>query len=400
MLSWTKQFNIFCLLDTNFYSHTAQEYELLLAAGVSEAATSLREAENIASQKSKWLFGHLSYELNHSLFSIPEKADPVGFASCFFFVPEVIIAVKGNVLTITADEPERIYNSIQKEKTTPQVLQPDIKFHESVSKAEYLKIIDALKQHIHRGECYEINFCIEFFAENVALDPYYTYKNLLGISPNPFSAFYRNGDSYLMCASPERFLAKRNNTIFSQPIKGTIRRDTHDSNHDHLLKQQLYASEKDRAENVMIVDLVRNDLTKICKEKTVAVRKLFHIESYPQVHQMVSTITGELQVGTNFEDIIAANFPMGSMTGAPKDRVMQLIDQYEPSARGIFSGSVGYIAPGGDFDFNVVIRSIMYNTAARHLSYKVGSGITFYSNAEQEWEECLLKAQAIKKVLS
>jgi para-aminobenzoate synthetase component 1 len=150
----------------------------------------------------------------------------------------------------------------------------------------------------------------------------------------------------------------------------------------------------------MVVDLVRNDLTKICKPSTVTVDELFGIYSFPQVHQMISTISGNIEENLSFSQILKATFPMGSMTGAPKLRVMQLIDAYEPSARGLFSGSVGYKKPNGDFDFNVVIRSILYNQSANYLSYLVGSGITFYSDAEKEWEECLLKASAIMQVLS
>ena len=148
----------------------------------------------------------------------------------------------------------------------------------------------------------------------------------------------------------------------------------------------------------MVVDLVRNDLSKICREGTVQVEELFGIYSFPQVHQMISTITGELQPGLSFADIIKQTFPMGSMTGAPKKKVMELIEQYENTRRGIFSGAVGYIKPGGDFDFNVVIRSILYNQATQYLSYLVGSAITFYSKAAEEYEECLLKAEALKKV--
>ncbi|MBL7747847.1 MAG: chorismate-binding protein, partial [Chitinophagaceae bacterium] len=161
----------------------------------------------------------------------------------------------------------------------------------------------------------------------------------------------------------------------------------------------LFHSAKDRSENVMVVDLVRNDLAKICTEGTVKVDELYGIYSFPQVHQMISTVSGELKQGISFADIIKATFPMGSMTGAPKKRVMELIEQYEQTRRGIFSGAVGYIAPNGDFDFNVVIRSIMYNAATRYLSYQAGSGITFYSDPEMEWEECLMKAAAIRKVL-
>ena len=161
-------------------------------------------------------------------------------------------------------------------------------------------------------------------------------------------------------------------------------------------KEELFHSDKDRSENVMVVDLVRNDLSKVCEEGTVKVDELYGIYSFPQVHQMISTVSGELKKNISFTEIIKATFPMGSMTGAPKKRVMELIEQYEKTKRGIFSGCLGYISPNGDFDFNVVIRSIMYNASSNYLSFQAGSAITFYSDPEKEWEECLLKAEAIK----
>jgi para-aminobenzoate synthetase component 1 len=169
---------------------------------------------------------------------------------------------------------------------------------------------------------------------------------------------------------------------------------------DERLRNELRNSGKDRSENVMVVDLVRNDLSKVCTEGSVQTDELFGIYSFPQVHQMISTISGQLKPGVSFTDILKASFPMGSMTGAPKRRVMQLIEQYEKTKRGIYSGAVGYIDPQGDFDFNVVIRSILYNATDRYLSYQVGGGITAYSEAEKEYEECLLKAAAISQVLT
>jgi para-aminobenzoate synthetase component 1 len=223
---------------------------------------------------------------------------------------------------------------------------------------------------------------------------------LIAASPNPFSAFYKLDDRYLICASPERFVSKKGSRIFSQPMKGTSRRDLTDAVNDRNLKSELKQSVKEKSENVMVVDIVRNDLAKICKEGSVNVDELFGVYSYPQVHQMISTISGELKPDIKFSEIIEATFPMGSMTGAPKHRVMELIEKYEVSARGLFSGSVGYISPDRDFDFNVVIRSIMYNASNKYLSYQLGSGITFYSDPQKEWEECLLKGEAIKKVLT
>ena len=168
---------------------------------------------------------------------------------------------------------------------------------------------------------------------------------------------------------------------------------------DRMNRSQLFHSEKDRSENVMVVDLVRNDLSRICREGSVTVDELYGVYPFPQVYQMISTVSGELQNDISFTEIIRATFPMGSMTGAPKRNVMKMIEEYEKTKRNIFSGALGYITPKGDFDFNVVIRSVMYNASLKYLSFQAGSGITFYSEAESEWEECLLKAEAIKNVL-
>ena len=263
---------------------------------------------------------------------------------------------------------------------------------------QYIQTIKRLQQHILRGDCYEINYCQEFFDENIMIDPVNTYMRLIGISPTPFSCYYKLENKYLLCASPERFLSKANNTIFSQPIKGTAPRNEN-SFLDTVEKDNLSKNQKEKSENVMIVDLVRNDLSKVCKEGTVEAEELFAVYSFPQVHQMISTIKGELAQNVSFAEIIKATFPMGSMTGAPKRSAMQLIEQYERTKRQLFSGSVGYISPKKDFDFNVVIRSIFYNADACFLNYLVGSAITFYADAEKEYEECNLKAKAILDTL-
>jgi para-aminobenzoate synthetase component 1 len=222
----------------------------------------------------------------------------------------------------------------------------------------------------------------------------------MALSPSPFSAYYRLFDRYLLCASPERYLRKQGNALISQPIKGTSRRDRTNSENDEMSKSELFYSEKERSENVMVVDLVRNDLSKVCEQGSVEVAELFGIYSYPTVHQMISTVKGKLLPEVNFADVLKATFPMGSMTGAPKKKVMELIEEYEQTKRGLYSGTLGYISPSDDFDFNVVIRSILYNERDETISYQVGSAITANSNATKEYEECLLKAQAIVKVFS
>jgi para-aminobenzoate synthetase component 1 len=345
----------------------------------------------------------LSYDLKNETEGLAsDNSDHIGFPDLCFFIPEVILQLSGQELLIGTfnDRHETIFHEIcameppmGKERTAPTPI------NSRISRAEYIRIIQQLQQHILRGDCYEINFCQEFFASDVTIDPVQVYCSLSDTSPNPFAAYYKTGDRYLLCASPERYLKKEGDHIFSQPIKGTAQRNLHDAGEDVKNREHLYNSAKDRSENVMIVDLVRNDLSKICEEASVQVEELFGIYSFPQVHQMISTVSGQLRSDIHFIEAIKATFPMGSMTGAPKKRVMELIEQYEQTRRGIFSGAVGYITPDGDFDFNVVIRSIMYNAANKYLSFQAGSAITFYSDPEKEYEECLLKAAAIKKVL-
>jgi len=267
-----------------------------------------------------------------------------------------------------------------------------------IQKETYIGIIEKLRQHILRGDCYEINFCQEFYATAVKVDPLLAYHRLTELSPNPFSAFYKLHDKYCCCASPERYLKRTGNKIISQPIKGTSKRNLNDKQLDEDNKQYLLQSSKEKAENVMVVDLVRNDLSRICVPGSVKVEELFGIYSFPQVHQMISTVCGELKEGVSIADIFRETFPMGSMTGAPKIRVMQLVEQYERTKRGLFSGAIGYIRPGGDLDFNVVIRSLFYNASTQYLSFQTGSGITFYSEPEKEYEECMMKAEAMLRI--
>lgn len=403
MLNWAKQFNIFCFLDNHQYDFQPQRYECVLAAGIKQSIRSgdvdLNELDRLI-EKKEWIFGHINYEAGYPFYCLQtDLQDQTGFPLFSFFIPQFVIYITGNRLHIEADNPGSLYNAIINQKDIVESQTPVISLKQSYAKQTYIDIIEKLRDHIHRGDCYEINFCQDFYAEDVSIDPLVVYRNLSHLSPNPFSAFYRLEDSYLMCASPERFLFKEDDTIISQPMKGTAKRESQNAALDKANLEALKNSAKEQAENVMVVDLVRNDLSRVCKEGTVKVDELFGVYSFPQVHQMVSAISGKLETGKVVE-IMKACFPMGSMTGAPKKRVMELISQYELNARGIFSGSVGYITPAGDFDFNVVIRSIMYNKASKYICYKTGSGITFYSDAEKEWEECLLKGEAIKKVLT
>ena len=315
-------------------------------------------------------------------------------------MPQIVVRLQASLIIIESgvQQPEVIWQQIQATEITQQEQANPIVLEPYISHEDYINTIVQLQAHIRRGDCYEINFCQPFVAQKSTINPVPVFQQFCRVAPMPFSCFYRQRQQYLLCTSPERFLQKTGDRISSQPMKGTAPRGA-DLLDDAKKAAALQASQKERSENVMVVDLVRNDLSRICKKGTVQASALFGIQTYPQVHQMVSTISGVLQDGLLFTDIVGATFPMGSMTGAPKKRVMELIEEYEPCKRGLFSGSVGYISPNGNFDFNVVIRSLLYNAATRHLQYFAGSAITFYCDAAKEYEECLLKAAVLKKVL-
>lgn len=408
MLSWANQFNICCFFDDNQYRQKYTSYDYLLGAGAnavfSPPGNVLGRLDAFIAQHKGWLFGHFSYDLKNEIEPLTSGGiDNTQFPAAFLFQPLVVVEVRQSTAVISslAESPAAIfeailqYNVLQQQPVphAPIAIQPRLK------KQQYLHIIHQLQQHILRGDCYEINFCQEFFAEKVVAEPLAIYNRLAAVSPSPFACYYKTGHRYLLCASPERYIKKQQNNILCQPMKGTAKRNLADEITDNMLKAGLQHSEKDKSENVMVVDLVRNDLSKICEEGSVHAEELFGIYTFPQVHQMVSTVMGKLKDGTGLAEVLKATFPMGSMTGAPKTRVMELIEQYEPVKRSIFSGAVGYINPNGDFDFNVVIRSIMYNRQTQYLNYLVGSGITFYSDAESEYEECLLKAEGMMKAL-
>lgn len=405
MLNWADRFNICSFLANHQYTSSPNFQETILAAGAIVELTdaNVNSVDAFIQQQKDWIFFHISFEslsiLNNEAHSLP---DPTGFTPFRFFVPQYVIQLKKDIVEIGSqnDDHEQVFQQILDQPIASTAVEAPVSIRARISKETYLQTIQALLAHIHRGDCYEINFCQEFFAEYASIDPVQTWLSLCAISPNPFSCFYKNDRSYLLSASPERFLCKKGKQLISQPIKGTIRRDLHDPKQDAVLKQTLQNSKKDQMENVMVVDLVRNDLSRICKEGSVRVSELFGVYAYPQVYQMISTIEGMLREETTFMSILEACFPMGSMTGAPKHRVLELIREYEERPRGLFSGTIGYIDPAGDFDMNVVIRSLFYNEETQYLSYMTGSGITASSIPEQEYEECLLKGAAIRQVLS
>jgi para-aminobenzoate synthetase component I len=412
-----KEFSDLVILDSNNYNDSfyrndpGKNYKLLAGAGVIERFDP--EGENLPckldefiSGSKDWLFGHLAYDLKNKFDNLAStNPDRIGFSLMSFFTPRFIFRVTGDSAEVGWDTKHDDESTVRDLLKQVESVLPNVnpagyegKITPVVSRNEYLQTIAEIKNHIRRGDIYEINYCKEFYSLSKKADPANIWINLIQRSPTPFSSFYKRGEKYLLCSSPERFMKKSGNTIISQPIKGTAARGSTYAS-DTAVPEKLYNDPKERAENIMITDLVRNDLSRIAASGSVKVEELCGIHPFPGVFQMQSTISATLAADISTGDIIKAMFPMGSMTGAPKIRAMELIEKYEKSRRGLYSGSIGYITPEMDFDFNVVIRSILYDSAAGNLSFSVGGAITDNSVPEREYDECMLKAAAMIKTL-
>jgi para-aminobenzoate synthetase component 1 len=403
-LQWAALFDAACYLDSNGFNDTYGKFDILIAIGAQAEVSALagnafEQLETFRRNNPGWITGFFGYDLKNETEQL-SSANPDGlqFPDLYFFAPLHLIIITDDKAEIISDDPRQVLALIKQQELAVDSPQPAVSLQGRFSRQEYVDTVTAIQEHISRGDIYVTNFCQEFFAEHARINPLAIFTQLNKVSPNPFSVFFKWKDNYVLGASPERFLAKRGNKLISQPIKGTAKRDT-DIQADELVKQQLRNHPKELQENVMIVDLVRNDLTRSAKQGTVKTEELFGIHSFPYVHQMISTVVCELQEGISAIQAIKNSFPMGSMTGAPKVSSMQLMEQYERSKRGVYSGAVGYFSPDNDFDFNVVIRSLLYNSAKQYLSFHAGSAITYYANPEKEYEECLLKAQAVMEVL-
>jgi para-aminobenzoate synthetase component 1 len=354
----------------------------------------------IDQHKGKYIVGYLSYDLKEKLHNlISDNEDHLNFPHAYFWVPAFVVKKDKEEFHFLQGEKNdasiHFLNEFLHKELNGQKSPKKFEFNARISKEEYLEKVRAIKNHIQEGNIYELNFCQEYFAENVEItDPLETYFKLNAITKAPYSAFLQVDDFSVFCGSPERFLKKTDRTLISQPIKGTASRGN-TAETDEQLKNTLAADPKERAENIMIVDLVRNDLSRVAAVNSVKVDELCEIYSFETVHQMISTISCEIEKAVNFTDILKATFPMGSMTGAPKLRAMELIETFESFKRGLYSGSIGYITPTGDFDFNVIIRTVLYNQKSRYLSCAVGSAITIQSDPEMEYEECMVKVKRI-----
>ena len=417
LLQWAQQYETAVWLDSNNHNQGYTSFHSILAVDeftsiqtdVVNAFEKLKEYQSITQD---YLFGYLSYDVKNATENLTStNSDGLGFAELFFFQPQKILFVKNDsiefqYLTMVDDEIDTDFEAICtqeiKQKNTASTRLENggnIVIKPRIQKQDYLFKVGEILEHIHKGDIYEANFCQEFYAENTRINPLDIYEDLNTISEAPFATFLKIDNQYLLCASPERYLKKEGAKIISQPIKGTAKRLV-DLQEDQKTATALSKDIKERSENIMIVDLVRNDLSKSAKKGSVRVEELCKVSSFKQVHQMISTVVSELKDDVHLVDVIKDTFPMGSMTGAPKISAMKIIETIEETKRGLYSGTVGYFTPMGNFDFNVVIRSILYDSEKKYLSFSVGSAITAKSTPEKEYEECLLKAKAMQFVLT
>jgi para-aminobenzoate synthetase component I len=409
ILTWAQQFREIVFLDSNHFPDKYSSYDCILAA---DAFTSLKTDYHNAFEDLKqyqqttkdWLFGYLSYDLKNDLEDLKSNNhDGLGFPDLYFFQPKKLFLLKGNDLEICYlnmcdDELEDDFDLIKRQKAKDKRQINGVNIEQRISKEEYVEKVNEMLAKINRGDIYEANFCMEFYAENATINPLEKFLKLNEISQAPFSVFFKNHNHFLLSASPERYLKKKGDTIISQPIKGTSKRFLN-AIEDEKSKLELFENPKEHAENIMITDLVRNDLSRTAQKGSVEVDELCKVYSFLQVHQMITTISSKLKDDFSVIDVLKTTFPMGSMTGAPKISATQIIEDLETTKRGLYSGSVGYFTPNNDFDFNVVIRSILYNQEHKYVSFSVGSAITSQSIPENEYLECMLKAKAMLKVL-
>ncbi len=405
-LHWAQQFDEICFFNANGISDQWSKFDVCLAVKakltfVGNDTNTFERIQHFVNQQpaAPIIPGFFSYDLKNETESLKSRhVDRLGFPSALFFVPEIVIKINEDCVRIFAPSPLSIFNEINNAPVSSleKVFKGEIR--QRWSKEEYLAAFNSMQRHIQQGDIYEVNLCQEFYAEHIEITPFQVYQRLCQVSPAPFSCFFKFRDKFILSASPERFLAKRGKQLISQPIKGTAKRGltvTEDRQHISALLE----SKKEIAENVMIVDLVRNDLTRSAVKGTVKADRLFEIQTFQQVHQMVSTITCEKQSEVSDLQAIKNTFPAGSMTGAPKIAAMRLADQIENTRRGIYSGAVGYFMGVDDFDFNVVIRTLLYNSSEGYLSFHTGGAITNQAIGEQEYAECLLKARGVLEAL-
>jgi para-aminobenzoate synthetase component I len=395
LLQWLdEQFEYFAFFQSNGISYPYDGFPDKIYAG--SIGLTLDQVDDYKGKSD--IVGILSYDLKNQIENLSSHhPSAVACRDSDFFVPELTIEIKDGVFHVKSGDEfpfEKIFgvnNSL--------ITNPVVKVNPLTSKEKYFADVKFIQNHIREGDMYELNYCMGFTFQDTKWNPIIGFLDLMQVSPMPFSALFKSGSHFLVAASPERFLKREEQKMIAQPIKGTIKRGE-TPQEDKALKEQLLRSEKERAENLMIVDLMRNDLSKVSEVGSVRVEELFGVYPFAKVHQMISTVTSTLRPDVSFAEIIRSTFPMGSMTGAPKIKCMELIERYENFKRGWFSGALGIVEANGNFDFNVVIRSIIFDKGTGKGYFAVGSAITYDADAAYEYEECLLKASAILGILT
>lgn len=345
----------------------------------------------------QWWFGYAQYDLKNRYENLSSKwQHPMAFEDMKFFSPQLLLSFSGEEMTVVLDQTKGQWKDLR-----PSAIE-EIKFEKPQwralqTKEHYIDAVKELQHRIHKGDIYEVNYCTTFEADYVLKEDFLLFQKLNSLTEAPYSCFLKINEISVLCASPESFIERKGTEVFSRPIKGTVKRGNSEEE-DQRLKVFLRNDTKEKAENVMIVDLVRNDLSKIATRNSVEVSELFGIYSFKTVHHMISTVTCSVDSSVTFGDILKATFPMGSMTGAPKISAMKSIDELECANRGVYSGTIGVIQPNGDFDFNVVIRSLLYDETSQKLRCSVGGAITALCHPEKEYDECLLKAHAVMQL--
>ena len=396
-------------LDSNHHKDRYNQFKALVGVGsIQELKVNQKDSfkalQELHKECNDWLLGYLSYDLKNEVEDIESANDELQQTpELYFFQPEKLLIIQEEYCEFhypdyLESDVKKDLQAIQEQTSISENQVSDVSIRQAISRDDYLLSVDRILEHIQLGDIYEMNFCQTFYADNVQIAPVEVFHKLNKIAESPFAAYCQFDQHYILSASPERFIKKTGDQLISQPIKGTAKRlFNHELDQEIALKLQ--NDPKERAENIMITDLVRNDMAKTAQKGSVNVDELCGLYSFKTVHQLISTISSKLKEETGIDTILQTTFPMGSMTGAPKLSAMEIIEKYENNKRGVYSGAIGYITPKGDFDFNVVIRSILYNADLKRLSLQVGSAITNQSSPQQEYEECLLKAEALLKAL-
>ncbi len=402
LVDYAKSFDVHCLLYTGFHhpqDSVSDTYSFLVGLGVQQCFSADRgsevfyDLENAPGIK----LGYVAYEyaFDTPIRTLHPANVPPPFQT-YWFTPQCLVYKKHHEkdIVISGPNPEETLAEILK-CILPSPLSPSLSpqlFKPLVSPDTYILNVEQIIEDITQGDYYELNYCQEFLCHDFTEDPYKVWKNSYSNNKVPFASFFRYKDFYVISSSPERFIKREGKSLFSQPMKGTQKR-SHNPVEDTTLIKQLQDNQKERAENIMIVDLVRNDMCRCCMPGTVNADELCRVYTFPTVHQMISTISGQLRESVSLAEVLHYLFPMGSMTGAPKKMVMGRIAQYEQTGRGVYSGAIGYIDNDHNWDLNVVIRTLVVNTQLQKASYHVGGAITCDSTPDQEYKECMLKGR-------